>query len=53
MLSTGELGAEHVFPRDMLAALTVVGGGVRGAGTIAGSACVEELPLCAAVTTAP
>ena len=52
MPSTGELGAEHVFPRGVLTALTVVGGRVRGAGTRAGSACVEELPLCAAVTTA-
>lgn len=47
-----ELGAEHVFPWGVLVAITLVGGGVRGAGTRAGTVCVEELPLCATVTTA-
>lgn len=47
-----ELGAEHVFPRAVLVAVTLVGDGVRGAGTRADTGCVEEIPLCATVTIA-
>ena len=46
-----ELGAEHVFPWGVLVAITLVGGGLRGAGTRAGTGCELGLLCSVAITT--